>query len=145
MKIGIIKSEKQYLEYVDSLEGLLEKKKLTKDDVGDIELLELVLDAWDKKRVNLNESDPVELLKSFMSNHRMSNNDLAELLDLSDGAISLILNYKRGLSKEVIRKLADRFKVNQEAFNRPYELKVGENKGHKNEKMMNTKKELEMA
>lgn len=142
MKIGIIKLEKQYLEYCDELEKLLEKKKPSKADLELIELLELLLDDWDKKRVNVNESDPIELLKSFMDNHRISNNDLAGLLDLSKGAISQILNYKRGLSKDVIRKLADRFKVSQEAFNRPYELIVEENKGHKNEKMMNTKAKL---
>ena len=145
MKIGIIKSEKQYLAYCDELEKLLEKKKPAKADLELIELIELLLDDWDRKRVNVKESDPVELLKSFMDNHKMSNNDLAGLLDLSKGAISQILNYKRGLSKNVIRKLADRFKVSQEAFNRPYELRVEENKGHKNEKMMNTKKELVIA
>ena len=128
MKIGIIKSEKQYLEYCDELEKLLEKKRPAKADLDEIELIELLLSDWDKKRVNVKESDPIELLKSFMENHRLSNTDLAELLDLSTGAISLILNYKRGLSKDVIRKLAERFKVSQEAFNRPYELRVEENR-----------------
>lgn len=37
--------------------------------------------------------------------------------------MSDILNYKKGLSKEVIRKLATHFKVRQEAFDRPYKLK----------------------
>lgn len=37
--------------------------------------------------------------------------------------VSEMLNYKKGLSKETIRILSDRFKLNQEAFNRPYELK----------------------
>jgi HTH-type transcriptional regulator/antitoxin HigA len=144
MNIGIIKLEKQYLEYCDELEKLLGKKKPTKADLELIELIELLLDNWDRKRVNVKGNDPIELLKSFMSDHQMSNNDLAGLLDLSKGAISQILNYKRGLSKDVIRKLADTFKVTQEAFNRPYELIVEGNKGHKNEKMMNTKKELVM-
>jgi len=34
------------------------------------------------------------------------------------------LHYKKGLSKDVIRKLAAHFKVSQEAFNRPYALVV---------------------
>ena len=32
--------------------------------------------------------------------------------------------YKKGLSKETIRILSERFKLNQEAFNRPYELNI---------------------
>ena len=49
--------------------------------------------------------------------------DLAEVLGVSKGLVSDILNYKKGLSKEIIRTLASFFKVTQEAFNRPYRLK----------------------
>jgi HTH-type transcriptional regulator / antitoxin HigA len=45
------------------------------------------------------------------------------MLGISKGLVSNILNYKKGLSKESIRILANRFKVSQEAFNRPYVLK----------------------
>jgi len=38
-----------------------------------------------------------------------------------------MLNYKKGLSKEAIRKLSAYFKVSQEAFNRPHKLNVPEN------------------
>lgn len=56
----------------------------------------------------------------------MKGKDLVDLLDISKGYVSDILNYKKGLSKEVIRKLAEFFKVSQEAFNRPYKLIVPE-------------------
>jgi HTH-type transcriptional regulator/antitoxin HigA len=75
----------------------------------------------------------------------MTRNELMQILGLSKGAVSQILSYKKGLSKEVIRKLADTFKVSQEAFNRHYPITAKENKGHKNEKMMNTEKVLELA
>ena len=52
----------------------------------------------------------------------MKAKDLVNLLGVSKGYVSDILHYKKGLSKEVIRKLAERFKVSQEAFNRPYPL-----------------------
>jgi HTH-type transcriptional regulator/antitoxin HigA len=45
-------------------------------------------------------------------------------LGVSKGYVSEILHYKKGLSKDVIRKLAERFKVTQEAFNREYKLKI---------------------
>jgi Predicted transcription regulator containing HTH domain len=64
------------------------------------------------------------------------------LLNVSKGYVSDILNYKKGLSKDVIRKLADRFKVSQEAFNRPYKLIVPENNRFRNAVVMNTKKQL---
>ncbi len=45
-----------------------------------------------------------------------------EILGLSKGTVSKILNYQKGFSKETIRKLATHFKLYQEAFNRPYPL-----------------------
>jgi HTH-type transcriptional regulator/antitoxin HigA len=71
--------------------------------------------------------------------------DLVALLNISKGYVSEILHYKKGLSKEAIRKLAEHFKVSQEAFNRPYKLKVSENAHFKNASVMNTKKQLATA
>ncbi|MEK7198567.1 MAG: hypothetical protein AAB212_01410 [Bacteroidota bacterium] len=38
--------------------------------------------------------------------------------------VSDILNYKKGLPKNTIRILSEKFKLSQETFNRPYELHV---------------------
>jgi HTH-type transcriptional regulator/antitoxin HigA len=70
---------------------------------------------------------------------------MMEILDINKGTLSKILSYKEGLSKEVIRKLADHFKVSQEAFNKPYPIISETNKSYKDEKMMNTIKETELA
>jgi HTH-type transcriptional regulator / antitoxin HigA len=45
----------------------------------------------------------------------------------------------------VIRKLADYFKVSQEAFNRPYKLVVPENLHLRKAGIVNTKKKLTVA
>lgn len=57
-----------------------------------------------------------------MKDHHLKSKDLVEILDVSKGYVSEILHYKKGLSKEVIRRLGGHFKVTQEAFNRPYQL-----------------------
>jgi len=80
-----------------------------------------------------------------MSEHKMKAKDLVEILDLSKGTISKILNYQTGLSKETIRNLSNRFKLNQEAFNRPYKLKSPINKKFKNAALMNTQKKIKVA
>lgn len=58
-----------------------------------------------------------------MAEKKLKAKNLVEILQVSKGLVSDILNYKKGLSKDVIRGLAEYFKVSQEAFNRPYELK----------------------
>lgn len=58
-----------------------------------------------------------------MEEHNLRAIDLANFLQVSKGYVSDILNYKKGFSKTVTRKLAERFRMQQSAFNRPYKLK----------------------
>jgi HTH-type transcriptional regulator/antitoxin HigA len=67
---------------------------------------------------------------------------VVDILPLSKGLVSDILNYKKGLSKEIIRVLSGYFKVNQEAFNRPYKLKLASNSRLRDASVMNTQKSL---
>jgi transcriptional regulator with XRE-family HTH domain len=59
-----------------------------------------------------------------MESHQLKAKDLVDMLGVSKSYVSEILNYTKGFSKVVIRKLAIYFKVSQEAFNRPYVLKA---------------------
>ena len=92
----------------------------------EIELLTVLIEKYDSEHNSFDEAGPVELLLYLMRDHKMKAIDLAKLLQVSEGLVSDILHYKKGLSKEVIRKLAERFKVSQAAFNRPYQLKTTE-------------------
>ena len=145
MQITIIKSETQYRAYCDALEKLLEKHGISKDVHDEIELLTLLIEKWDAEHSTLNELDPVELLHSLMHDKKMKAKDLVEILGVSKGLVSDILNYKKGLSKEIIRILSAHFKVSQEAFNRPYKLINPANSHLRNASVMNTPKEVEMV
>ena len=128
LKYKVIKTEKQYDEYCRILHDLdfsgIRKSKRVEDE---IELLTVLIEKYDKEDNNFEELDPVQLLHSFIKDHNLKPKDLVEILDISKGYVSDILNYKKGLSKAVIRKLAEYFKVSQEAFNRSYKLVVPEN------------------
>ena len=87
--------------------------------------------------------DPIQIIKSLMKDHNLKSKDLIEILHLSKGTISKMLNYQKGLSKDTIRILANYFKLNQEAFNRPYKLKNAINKKFKDASLMNTKKQVQ--
>lgn len=116
----VIKTKEQYYEYCRIVkEFVFQDNELYEDE---IELLELLIEKWDQDHNTLDDLDPVELIKSLMEDHRLKAKDLAELLNLSKGTVSKILNYQKGLSKESIRKLSKHFKLYQEAFNRPYPL-----------------------
>lgn len=140
LKYTIIRSEKQYDEYCDLLEDLVFKDDESK--VDEIELLTLLIEKWDEEHYKSPESDPIKLLKSLMKDHGLKAKDLCEILSLSKGTVSKILNYQTGISKDAIRKLSSHFKLRQEAFNRPYKLKVPNDKKVKNGAYINTKKKV---
>jgi HTH-type transcriptional regulator / antitoxin HigA len=123
LKYKIIKSDVQYSKYCDKLKELVDSKKKSKEINDEIELLSLLIKKYDDEHNTFDETDPIEILKSLMKDYKIKAVDLATMLEVSEGLVSDMLKYKKGLSKETIRILSDRFKMNQEAFNRPYKLK----------------------
>lgn len=122
LKYKVIKTSKQYKEYCSLLEELVDLKKKTKDIQDEIELLDLLIEKYDEEHNSFEDADPIQLLKALMKDHKMKSIDLAKLLHVSEGLVSDMLHYKKGISKESIRILAEHFCLSQEAFNRPYKL-----------------------
>ncbi|MCK4812312.1 MAG: helix-turn-helix domain-containing protein [Candidatus Marinimicrobia bacterium] len=140
LKYTIIKTKRQYNEYCNIIEELLtQDNKIISDE---IDLLTLLIEKWDAEHNSFDDLNPVELIKALMEENNLKSKDLIEILDLSKGTISKILNYHKGLSKDTIRKLSHYFKVSQEAFNRPYKLVNEVNRHFRNASLMNTKKDL---
>lgn len=141
LKYKIIKTEEQYWEYCNILEVLVGEKESNEKEEK-IELLTFLIEKWDDEHSTLTDADPVELLKYLMDENKIKAKDLAVLLAISKSTVSEILHYRKGFSKEIIRKLADRFKVKQEAFNRPYKLISAANTHLRDASVMNTTKKL---
>jgi len=141
----VIKSQKQYKEYCNILEGMVMTKKKTQSLQDEIDLLTLLIEKWDEKHNAFSEADPVELLIYLMKVNKLKAVNLSQELEISKSLLSDILHYRRGLSREVIRKLASRFRVSQEAFNKPYKLVSPLNSHLKDASVMNTRKRISTA
>ncbi len=124
LQFKIIKSMDQYNSYCSILENLLELNSTDEAVIDEIELLDMLISKYDDEHRTLMFANPVELLKSLMNDHKMKSKDLVNILGVSKGLVSDILNYNKGFSKEIVRKLSAYFKVSQEAFNRPYKLNL---------------------
>jgi HTH-type transcriptional regulator/antitoxin HigA len=123
LKYTLIKSKRQYNEYCKTLEDLVFQKSKSVRIRDEIDLLTLLIEKWDEEHGQFMDLDPISLLKSFMGAHHIKAIELSGILGISRGYMSDILHYKKGLSKDVIRKLSSFFKVRQDAFNRAYDLK----------------------
>ena len=126
LEYTVIKTEEQYYEYCNLLEEIDFSDEADERE-DEIELLTLLIKTWDDEHRLAPESDPVELIKALKEDHSLSQNDLAEIAGVGKSYISEILNYKKRMSKDVIRKFASHFKIRQEALNREYRLE-GEGK-----------------
>src|SRR6185437_9950246 len=141
----VIKTKKQYFQYCKTLEELVVLKTKNKEQKDTIELLTLLIEKWDEQHNTFADADPIELLRYLMGENKLKSVDMATLLGVSKSLFSDILNYRRGLSKEVIRKLSERFKVSQELFNKTYKLVTPLNSHLKDSSVMNTRKSLPAA
>jgi len=142
LKYKVIKTDYQYQEYCAKLEEIMDAV-ISNSDQDEVELLTLLIEKWDTGHNSFVDVNPIELLKSLMSEHKLKSKDLVEILGVSKGLVSDILNYKKGLSKEIIRTLASYFSISQEAFNRSYKLKSPVNSHLRNASVMNTCKVIE--
>jgi HTH-type transcriptional regulator/antitoxin HigA len=124
LKYKVITSDRQYDNYCRKLDDLVFAASKNKSIKEEIALLTLLIEKYDADHNTFRNLDPVELLRSLMKDHNMKAIDLAKLLEVSEGLVSDMLHYKKGLSKNSIRILAERFKLRQEAFSRPYKLKM---------------------
>ena len=118
----VIKSLKQYKDYCNTLETLVTSPKKTQTHQDTIDLLTLLIEKWDEEHNTFPDANPVELLSYLMKENKLKATDLANELGVGKSLISDILHYRRGLSRDIIRKLASGFKVSQELFNKPYKL-----------------------
>ena len=124
LKYTKIKSKRQYAAYCKSLEELVMSNNKSKAVKDEIELVTLLIEKWDAEHNSIEDVDPITLLKTLMQEKKITSTELAGILNVSKGLVSDIMNYKKGLSKEVIRGLSNYFKVSHEAFNRQYDLKI---------------------
>lgn len=140
LKFKKIKSTEQYNQYCNILEELCSKEIKSNETEEEIDVLTILIEKYDDEIGLSKLPDPIKMLKYLMGENKLNASQLAEILGVSKGLISDILKYKKGLSKEVIRKLAENFKVKQETFNRPYKLQISINSRLKNASVMNTEK-----
>ena len=99
LKYKIIKSNEQHRQYCNALETLVVSPAKSTEVNDEIELLTFLIEKWDAENSSYKEADPVEVIQLLMKEHSLKAKDLVQLLGVSKGLISDILNYKKGLSK----------------------------------------------
>jgi HTH-type transcriptional regulator/antitoxin HigA len=103
MNIKPIKTEQDYQDALNRLEAIFDAKSGTSEG-DELEILGLLIDDYENKHFPIDLPDPIEAIKFRMEQLGYTQNDLSKILGQKSRA-SEILNKKRKLSLEMIRKL----------------------------------------
>ena len=103
MKIKPIRNEKDYQNALNRLEEIFDAKRGTEEG-DELEILSILIDNYENEHFPIGMPDPIEAIKFRMEQMGMKQKDLAEVFGFKS-RVSEILNKKRKLTLEMVRKL----------------------------------------
>ena len=109
MNIKPIKTKKDYEAALKRLDVIFDAKPNTQDG-DELEILSMIVDNYELGHYPIDYPDPVEAIKFRMEQMGYTQNDLAKVVGLKSRA-SEILNRKRKLSLDMIRKLHETLSI----------------------------------
>ncbi len=118
MEIKVIKSETDYQHALTRLEQIFDAKQNTVEG-EELEILGILISNFENEHYPIELPDPVEAIKFRMDQMGYTQNDLANVIGLKSRA-SEILNRKRKLSLEMIRKLHSEMQIPTEVLIQAY-------------------------
>jgi len=118
MNWKVIKTKKEYQIALKRLEIIFDSKKSSKNG-DELELLSLLIDNYEKEKFAIDLPDPIEAIKFRMEQLGYNQKDLTDVIGLKS-RVSEILNRKRKLTLDMIRKLHETLGIPTEVLIREY-------------------------
>lgn len=114
-KPEVVHTEAQNEIYVKILEGLASKEKLTPAEERFAELLTLLVDDFESKHYELDDAGPLDVIRHLMEENGLRQKDLVDIFG-TESIVSEVLNGKRNLTSDHIKRLSARFGVSPAVF-----------------------------
>jgi HTH-type transcriptional regulator/antitoxin HigA len=114
MKMTPIRNEAAYNAALQEIERLMDAEPDTPE--GDrLDVLVTLVEAYEQKHWRIDPPDPIDAIKLRMQQHRLSRRDLEGLLG-GKNRVSEVLNRKRPLTIEMIRRLHSQLDIPAESL-----------------------------
>ena len=120
MNIKLIKTESDYRNALNRLEQVFDAKIGTPES-DEADMLALIVDEYEKKNYAIEAPDPIEAIKIRMQEMQLKQVDLINEIG-GKSRVSEVLNRKRKLTVEMIRKLAQKLNLSAELLVMDYKL-----------------------
>ncbi len=118
MNWKVIKTEKEYQAALKRLEEIFDAKRGSKNG-DELELISLLIDNYEKDKFPIDLPDPIAAIKFRMDQLGYTQKDLTDVIGLKS-RVSEILNKRRKLTLEMIRKLHEALGIPTEVLIREY-------------------------
>ena len=118
MELKPIRTQADYKAALKTITSLLDAPEGSKE-AGMLEVLSVLVEAYEEEHHPVDPPDPIEAIKFRMEQMGLSRRDLEPYLG-SRARVSEVLNRKRPLSVEMIRRLHAGLGIPAETLIRPY-------------------------
>jgi len=130
MDIRPIRTEKDHEAACKRIDEIFQAEPGTPEE-EELDILVTLVDAYEEKHFPMGKPHPIEAIKIQMEGLGISRKDLMQHLGKSSGRISDMLNCRRALTLNDIRKLAELLHLPMEVLSQEYPLeKSGSEEGH---------------
>lgn len=120
MNIKLIKTESDYNKALTRLEIIFDAKIGTPES-DEADILGMLVDEYEKKHYPIEAPDPIEAIKIRMQEMNLKQVDLVNEIG-GKSRVSEVLNRKRKLTVEMIRKLTNRLNLSADLLINDYQL-----------------------
>lgn len=114
-KPEVIHSEQQNAMFIEMLEKLTSMERVTPAQEKLIELLTVLVEKYESRFYPVPNAGPLDIIRHLMEEHTLRQKDLVDVFG-TESIVSDVLNGKRELSKEHIKRLSERFHVSPAVF-----------------------------
>jgi len=118
MNISPVKTEKDYKKALVRLEEIFDATLGSKKG-DELEILSILVDKYENEKFPVGMPDPIEAIKFRMEQMGMKQKDLVAAIGFKS-RVSEILNRKRKLTLEMIRKISEALKIPTEVLIQDY-------------------------
>ena len=121
VKPEVIHEEGQNGTFVARLEELTSKQVVSPAEEKLIELLTVLIENFEAQHYPVQGSGPLDVIRHLMEENQLRQKDLVDVFG-TESIVSDVLNGKRDLAKDHIRKLSERFGVSPALFSKVAQL-----------------------
>jgi HTH-type transcriptional regulator / antitoxin HigA len=115
IKPEVVHGEEQNQLYIHYLEQLTSKPAVSLAEEKLIALLTVLVEEYENKHYPVPTAGPLDILRHLMEVHELRQKDLVDIFG-AESTVSDVLNGKRDITKEQVRRLSNRFHVSPAVF-----------------------------